>query len=139
MQFAVSSRDLKRLNRTGVFADLHGDRLQRGDVLWEGPRLSVILGLAAVAPGADAVVRSDEYGRRCRVSAAELSAPDTILAVTRDGEPLAIEDGGPLRLVIRAPFGWRSIKWVRGLDLAGRDRACDQFAEGRPRAWSVAM
>ncbi len=38
---------------------------------------------------------------------------DVILAWNRNDEPLRIEDGGPLRLIVPRLYAWKSVKWVR--------------------------
>ena len=45
-------------------------------------------------------------------------AEDSILADTHDGEPIPLEHGGPLRLVIPRLYAWKSAKWVRGFGIS---------------------
>jgi DMSO/TMAO reductase YedYZ molybdopterin-dependent catalytic subunit len=33
-----------------------------------------------------------------------------------------VEHGGPLRLVVPARYGWKSVKWLRGLELTAEER-----------------
>ncbi|MEA5455845.1 sulfite oxidase-like oxidoreductase [Sinomonas sp. JGH33] len=39
-----------------------------------------------------------------------------------DGEPLAAEHGGPVRLLVPHLYLWKSAKWVRGLELTAEER-----------------
>src|SRR5260370_1157447 len=48
--------------------------------------------------------------------------PKVLFAFDHDGESLAAEHGGPLRLIVPHLYGWKSVKWVRGLLLLGQDR-----------------
>jgi DMSO/TMAO reductase YedYZ molybdopterin-dependent catalytic subunit len=48
---------------------------------------------------------------------------DVVLADTHDGEPISLEHGGPLRLVVPKLYAWKSAKWIRTLELVETDRA----------------
>jgi DMSO/TMAO reductase YedYZ molybdopterin-dependent catalytic subunit len=39
-------------------------------------------------------------------------AEDALFADTRDGVPLTVEHGAPLRLIIPQLYAWKSAKWV---------------------------
>ena len=53
---------------------------------------------------------------------------DVLLAWAHDGAPLAEAHGGPLRLVVPKRYGWKSAKWVNGLEF---------MTEDRPGFWEV--
>jgi DMSO/TMAO reductase YedYZ molybdopterin-dependent catalytic subunit len=53
----------------------------------------------------------------------EFLAEDALFADIHDGEPLAAEHGGPLRLIVPRLYAWKSAKWVRGIELLAEDRA----------------
>ena len=55
---------------------------------------------------------------RCRV----LDDDDVLLADTFGGEPLELEHGYPLRLLIPKRYFWKSSKWVRGLEFLDHDQ-----------------
>ena len=42
--------------------------------------------------------------------------PDVMFAYRHDGELLAPEHGGPLRLIVPKLYGWKSAKWVNGME-----------------------
>ena len=44
-----------------------------------------------------------------------------MLATHHNGEPLAPEHGGPIRLVIPHLYFWKSAKWVTGLEFIDED------------------
>ena len=46
---------------------------------------------------------------------------DCLFADTHDGEPLTLEHGGPLRLVIPKLYAWKSAKWVKGIEFRADD------------------
>ena len=45
-----------------------------------------------------------------------------LLARSHDGLPLAPEHGWPLRLVVPGRYGWKSAKWVSGIEFMAADR-----------------
>jgi DMSO/TMAO reductase YedYZ molybdopterin-dependent catalytic subunit len=53
---------------------------------------------------------------------ASLLDDDVVLAFRHDGQPLAPDHGGPVRLVVPRLYFWKSAKWVRGFELMATDR-----------------
>ena len=45
-----------------------------------------------------------------------------MLATHADGEPLTVEHGYPLRLVVPGKYFWKSAKWLRGIELLDHDQ-----------------
>ena len=41
---------------------------------------------------------------------------DVLLAYRHDDAPLPAEHGGPVRLVVPKLYGWKSAKWIKGLE-----------------------
>lgn len=81
---------------------------------WLGPRLSLLLGEMG-APGAGARLTAVD-GYQVEVTAEELAAHEPVLALRRDGEPLAIGGLGPAILV-----------WPRDTDPALAGTGDDQW------------
>lgn len=52
----------------------------------------------------------------------EVARHDTWLVDTLDGEPLAPEHGGPLRSVTPSRYFYKSLKWLRRVELLAEDR-----------------
>ncbi|MCH7706487.1 MAG: molybdopterin-dependent oxidoreductase, partial [Chloroflexi bacterium] len=46
---------------------------------------------------------------------------DVLLAHHQEGDPLKADHGGPLRLVVPSRYGWKSAKWVNGLEFMAQD------------------
>jgi len=63
-----------------------------------------------------------EEGYTANVPLADLLRPDVLFTFEHDGEPLAAEHGGPLRLIVPHLYAWKSVKWVRGFMLLDHDR-----------------
>jgi DMSO/TMAO reductase YedYZ molybdopterin-dependent catalytic subunit len=53
---------------------------------------------------------------------------DVLIAHSFDDAPLSDEHGGPVRLMVPKRYGWKSAKWLRGIEL---------HAEDRPGYWEV--
>src|SRR6266481_5055331 len=53
-----------------------------------------------------------EEGYTANVPLADLLRPDVLFTFEHDGEPLAAEHGGPLRLIVPHLYAWKSVKWV---------------------------
>ena len=62
---------------------------------------------------------SDGYTANIDVEA--LRAPDVLFAHRQDGAPLEPQHGGPLRLVVPSRYGWKSAKWVSGVEFMAED------------------
>ncbi len=56
--------------------------------------------------------------------------PDTMLALTMNGEPLSVAHGAPVRLVVPGWYGMANVKWVVGLTLS-RERFVGYFQQQR--------
>lgn len=111
--------------------------------VWGGVRLADVLALAAlpsdvcevIVTGADAGPRDDAPGMDAvafarGVPLAVAMHPDTMLALTMNGEPLSIAHGAPVRLIVPGWYGMANVKWVVGLSLS-RERFTGYFQQQR--------
>ena len=118
-----SWEEFQSLPRVQVRSDIHCvTRWSRFDVTFEGVHWSAIEPLVKPLPSAHFVVAHAEEGYTANVPLSFLRDPLSLLATHADGEPLAPEHGGPLRLVIPRKYFWKSAKWLRGIELAANDR-----------------
>ncbi|MFQ6027716.1 MAG: molybdopterin-dependent oxidoreductase [Dehalococcoidia bacterium] len=87
------------------------------DLDWEGVPVSALLDQAGPLPEAGYVTfQAGEY--RVSLTLAEALAPDVLLALGLNGEPLPLEHGGPCRLVAPDKVCYFSVKWVERITLA---------------------
>jgi DMSO/TMAO reductase YedYZ molybdopterin-dependent catalytic subunit len=109
-------RDVLALPQVEVVADLHGGTgwSCRG-LRWEGVPMRALVEACEPLPEACYLLARDAEAYSAGVPIEAATAPDTLLALKLDGEPLAPERGGPLRLVLPSRFAWKSVKWVRAL------------------------
>ena len=121
--FTLTWDQFKALPRKTIHTDIHCvTRWTKLDTDWEGVPIQEILKLAQVRPSATHVVSHAEQGYTANVPLSVLDDDDVLLADTFGGEPLELEHGYPLRLVIPKRYFWKSSKWIRGLEFLDHDQ-----------------
>ena len=88
---------------------------------WEGVRFAELMRLIELEPAARHVMVHCFGGYSTNLPLDVLMDDDVLFAHRHDGEPLAPEHGGPLRLVVPKRYGWKSAKWVAGLEFIAED------------------
>jgi DMSO/TMAO reductase YedYZ molybdopterin-dependent catalytic subunit len=91
-----------------------------GNARWIGAPLRPLLEEAGVHPGADQLVSRSVDGFTVGTpTAVAMDGRDAMLAVAMNGEPLPIEHGFPVRMVIPGLYGYVSAtKWVVDIELS---------------------
>ena len=89
---------------------------------WEGVAFTEVIKLVRPRPEARFVMVHSYGGYTTNLSLAALTEADVLFAHRHDGQPLPPDHGGPLRLVVPKRYGWKSAKWVRGLEFMEQDR-----------------
>ena len=117
--------EFQELPRTKVLADFHCvTRWSQLDNLWEGVATREIARLVEISSEAKFVLAhgyDNDWTTNMPLDA--FLAEDALLADKRNGEPLSIEHGGPLRLVIPRLYAWKSAKWIRAIEFLSKDEA----------------
>jgi len=81
---------------------------------WRGVALETVLNLLGATPEAEWVQASaGEFGVPIRLQ----DARRVLLATRLAGDPLPVEHGGPVRLILSGGDCWTSIKWLDHLEL----------------------
>lgn len=114
-----------RLPRVRVFSDFHCvTRWSRLGNLWEGVATRELMGLAGGAKPEARYAMAHGYDRQwtTNLPLADLLAEDALVAISHDGEPIALEHGGPARLIVPRLYAWKSAKWLAGIELMEKDR-----------------
>lgn len=106
-----------------------------GNARWLGWPVRELLALAGPRPGADMVLSRSADGWTAGTPLEVLSdGRDALLAIGMNGEPLPLEHGFPVRLVVPGLYGYVSAtKWVTQLKVT---RFADDVAYWTPRGWS---
>lgn len=112
---------LPRVQRTSDFHCV--TRWSRFDNHWDGVAMRELLSRAVPRKEAKYVLIHAEQGYTANVPLADIDRDDVLLATHHDGEPLSADHGYPLRLIIPHLYAWKSVKWVRGVELLDRDQA----------------
>lgn len=114
--------EFQRLPRYQVHSDIHCvTRWSRYDNTWEGVSLREVMALAGPKPEGRFAILHAELGFTTNLPYSELVQDDVLLADRHDGKPLTPEHGWPLRLVVPRRYFWKSAKWIRRIELVGRD------------------
>ncbi len=89
-------------------------------VKWKGVRLSVLFDRAGLLPDAAFATFHSASGLYSdSLSIKEALEKDVLLAYMMYDEPLPLENGGPLRLVMPRMFGYKNVKWVNRITITG--------------------
>jgi len=122
-EHAWSWTELTALPTENVTVDIHCvTRWTKLDTTWEGVPIQHILELAQLRPAVTHVVAHSEQGYTANLPLSVLDDDDVLLADTFDGQPLELEHGYPLRLLVPKRYFWKSAKWLRGLEFLDHDQ-----------------
>lgn len=118
-------KEFQDLLRVRVFADFHCvTRWSRLGNLWEGVSTrEMVARCGGLKPEAKYVVAYGyDSGWTTNLPLEDFLAEDALAALTHDGEPLALEHGGPARLIVPQLYAWKSAKWLAGIEFLAEDR-----------------
>ena len=111
--------DLQAMPQASLVSDFHcvtGWRVP--DVHWTGVPLSAVLDLAEPSPAATAVRFHSFDGTYTEsLTLAEARRPDVLIALQMLGAPVTAEHGGPVRMYAASMYGYKSTKWLSGIEL----------------------
>ncbi|RMD97271.1 MAG: sulfite oxidase-like oxidoreductase [Calditrichaeota bacterium] len=120
--FELTWEAFKALPRAKIHTDIHCvTRWSLLDTEWEGVPFRVIAEKARPLPAAVAVMEHAYGGYTTNMLLQELMDEDVLLADTYNGQPLEVEHGGPVRLVVPKLYFWKSAKWLRGLEFLDKN------------------
>ncbi|MBP1234936.1 DMSO/TMAO reductase YedYZ molybdopterin-dependent catalytic subunit [Arthrobacter sp. PvP102] len=116
-----------------VSNEVGGDLI--GNALWLGWPVRELLAMAGPQSGADMVLSRSSDGWTAGTPLEALTdTRDALLAVGMNGEPLPLEHGFPVRLVVPGLYGYVSAtKWLTELKVT---RFADDAGYWTPRGWS---
>lgn len=119
----LSYADLQAMPQRQLRCDIHCvTRWSKFDTHWSGVHLSDLLQVLDIQPGADFVMAHADNDYQTNLRLDDLLHPDSLLALTYDGQPLTPQHGWPLRLVVAGRYFWKSAKWLRGLEFIEHER-----------------
>ena len=91
------------------------------NVHWAGVKLADLLDRAGVQPSAQAVRFVSFDGLYTEsLTLDQARRDDVIVAYDMDGKPLSSDHGGPARLYVAPMYGYKSCKWLSGIQVVDR-------------------
>lgn len=123
----------KWVTLTCVSNEIGGDLI--GNALWSGVLLKDLLAEAVPSPDADAIQSKSQDGFTAGTPLSTLTDDrESMLAFAMNGEPLPLEHGFPVRIVVPGLYGYVSAtKWLVDIEVTRFDRF---DAYWTPRGWS---
>jgi DMSO/TMAO reductase YedYZ molybdopterin-dependent catalytic subunit len=115
---------LQALPASEVLTDIHCvTKWSKFDTTWTGVRVRDLLDAAGGAlPAATHLIGHAEYGYTANLPLADVLGDHALVAYAYDGEPLEPVHGFPVRLVVPHLYFWKSVKWLRGIELVAGDQ-----------------
>jgi DMSO/TMAO reductase YedYZ molybdopterin-dependent catalytic subunit len=117
--FTLTYAELRALAPTMLTRDFQcvtGWRVPK--VHWTGVQLKVLLDRARVTPAAKALRFTSFDGTYTEsLTLDQALRNDVIVAYDLDGKPLSSDHGGPARLYVAPMYGYKSCKWLSGIEV----------------------
>jgi DMSO/TMAO reductase YedYZ molybdopterin-dependent catalytic subunit len=94
----------------------------RYDNEWKGVAMRTLLALVKPLPTAKFLMLKSYDGYSTNLPLADVDRDDVLIAHTWQGQPLARDHGGPVRLVVPQLYFWKSAKWLRHITFMDQDQ-----------------
>ena len=118
-----SWKEFQALPRVGVTADFHCvTRFSTLDNAWEGVATRELIRHVRVDPEASHVMVHCYGGYTTNLPLEDFLSERSLLVDRHNGNPLPVDHGGPVRLIVPHLYAWKSAKWVSGIELMNEDR-----------------
>lgn len=112
-----------QLRQSELISDIHCvTSWSRYDNRWRGVRVRDLLELVRPKPEAKFVLFQSYDTYTTNLPLEEFAAADALLATHWEGEPISLEHGGPLRVVVPKLYFWKSAKWIKRIQFSATDR-----------------
>jgi DMSO/TMAO reductase YedYZ molybdopterin-dependent catalytic subunit len=108
-------------------------------VQWTGIRLSTLIQMVKPNSGVRYIyfLSADDYYESWDIASA--MHPQTLLAYEKNGQPLEIENGAPLRLASPIKLGYKLSKWVVGIKLTSELLEAKGYWEDKGYEWFAGL
>jgi DMSO/TMAO reductase YedYZ molybdopterin-dependent catalytic subunit len=114
--------EFNALPHAETLCDIHCvTRWSRFDNVFEGIPVSALMERVTLKPDAKYVMIHAAPEYTTNLPLVDFLAPGNLLALRHNGEPLAPEHGGPVRLLVPHLYFWKSAKWVTGIEFMTDD------------------
>jgi DMSO/TMAO reductase YedYZ molybdopterin-dependent catalytic subunit len=92
------------------------------DVVWEGVAFRELAKLTGVKPEVKWVMFHCEDGYTAPVPLEDAMVEDSVIAFKMNGKPISVQQGFPARPFIPHLYGWKSAKWLTGIEFMAEYR-----------------
>lgn len=114
--------EFRSLPTETITTDIHCvTKWSKFDTEWQGVPTTTVLEQVRPQQSATHVLIRAEHGFTANLPLADFARPGNLFAWRFGGEELEPDHGWPLRLVVPHLYFWKSVKWVRGVDLLDHD------------------
>jgi DMSO/TMAO reductase YedYZ molybdopterin-dependent catalytic subunit len=121
-ELSLSLAELAALPQTQMTKDFQcvtGWRVE--SVPWSGVLLRDLLDAAGVESGATALRFTSFDGAYTEsLTMDQAVRPDVLVATTMYGKPMEAKHGAPVRLIVAPMYGYKSIKWLNGIEVLNK-------------------
>ncbi|HVB08759.1 MAG TPA: molybdopterin-dependent oxidoreductase [Bacillota bacterium] len=90
------------------------------NVAWHGVDLNTLLNACGGSSGSYLTFYSADGAYVDSLSASQATGDGTLLVYGMDSAPLPSEHGGPLRLIVPAMYGYKSVKWLQRITVSDK-------------------
>jgi len=97
-------------------------RWSKLDVAWTGVKVADFIKYLELEPKAAHVLVHCYGGYTTNLALEDFLREENFFAHTLFNEPLPVEHGGPIRLVVPHLYAWKSAKWINGLEFLEREK-----------------
>jgi DMSO/TMAO reductase YedYZ molybdopterin-dependent catalytic subunit len=112
--------ELTALPNEEITTDIHCvTRWSKLDTVWRGVSVDTLLD--GLDTEVEHVIQYADGGYTTNLPLEDVTGGKAWVVFEYDGEPLAPEHGGPLRMLVPHLYFWKSTKWLRGLRLQSHD------------------
>ena len=91
------------------------------DIRWKGVKFRTILDLVKPQGKVTHVIQECNDGYTTNLPFSEMQGDDVLLAYELEGQPLSLEHGGPMRMLVPHLYAWKSAKFLVGLRFQDHD------------------
>ncbi|MEQ8841183.1 MAG: sulfite oxidase-like oxidoreductase [Acidimicrobiales bacterium] len=115
--------ELTALAPVEVVTDIHCvTKWSKFDTRWTGVRMRDLYDIAGVDQYATHVVMHGEHGYSANLPIEHTLGDDALVTWAYDGQPIEVAHGYPVRTLVPHLYFWKSVKWLRGIELVVGDR-----------------
>ena len=117
-----SFADLMAKPQTGKVTDIHCvTSWSRYDNRWDGVTTHDLMEAVMPTPEARFVLLTSNDGYTTNMSIEDFASPDAMIVHSWEGQPLELDHGGPVRLVVPHLYFWKSPKWLKKIEFVDKD------------------